>query len=67
MTDDEVRSLNPGRARQSEIFRAGASGRRPPVPTSWASLVGAAERAMSPDAWAYVAGWAGRESTAEAN
>lgn len=67
MTDDEVRSLNPGRARQSEIFRAGASGRRPSVPTSWASLVGAAERAMSPDAWAYVAGSAGRESTAEAN
>ena len=67
MTDDEVRSPNPGRARQSEIFRAGASGRRPSVPTSWASLVGAAERAMSPDAWAYVAGSAGRESTAEAN
>jgi isopentenyl diphosphate isomerase/L-lactate dehydrogenase-like FMN-dependent dehydrogenase len=67
MTDDEVRSPAPGRARQSEIFRAGASGRRPSVPTSWASLVGAAERAMSPDAWAYVAGSAGRESTAEAN
>lgn len=67
MTDDEVRSPAPGRARQSEIFRAGASGRRPSVPTSWASLVDAAERAMSPDAWAYVAGSAGRESTAEAN
>jgi len=67
MTDDEVRSPAPGRARQSEIFRAGASGRRPAVPTSWASLVAAAERAMSPDAWAYVAGSAGRESTAEAN
>ncbi len=56
-----------GRTRQSEIFRAGASGARPPVPTGWASLVGAAERTMSPDAWAYVAGAAGRESTAEAN
>lgn len=67
MTDDEVRSPTPGRARQSEIFRAGASGRRPSVPTSWGSLVAAAERAMSPDAWAYVAGSAGRESTAEAN
>jgi isopentenyl diphosphate isomerase/L-lactate dehydrogenase-like FMN-dependent dehydrogenase len=67
MTDDEVRSLTPGRARQSEIFRAGASGRRPNIPTSWASLVAAAERAMSPEAWAYVAGSAGRESTAEAN
>jgi len=67
MTDDEVRSPAPGRARQSEIFRAGASGARPRVPTSWASLVEAAESAMSPDAWAYVAGSAGRESTAEAN
>jgi isopentenyl diphosphate isomerase/L-lactate dehydrogenase-like FMN-dependent dehydrogenase len=67
MTDDEVRFPAPGRARQSEIFRAGASGARPPVPTAWASLVAEAERTMSPDAWAYVAGSAGRESTAEAN
>ncbi len=67
MTDDEVRSPAPGRARQSEIFRAGASGARPAVPTGWAALVAAAERAMTADAWAYVAGSAGRESTAEAN
>lgn len=67
MPDDEVRSLAAGRARQTEIFRAGATGERPAVPTSWPALVGAAERAMSPDAWAYVAGSAGRESTAEAN
>lgn len=67
MPDDDVPALTPGRARQSEIFRAGASGARPSVPTSWPDLVGAAERAMSPDAWAYVAGSAGRESTTEAN
>lgn len=67
MTDDEVRSPAPGRARQSEIFRAGASGARPKVPTAWGALVAAAEGAMSADAWAYVAGSAGRESTAEAN
>jgi len=67
MTDDEVRAVNPGRARQSEIFRSGASGARPAVPAGWPALVEAAERAMSPDAWAYVAGSAGRESTAEAN
>ena len=65
--DDEVLSPAPGRTRQSEIFRAGASGDRPAVPTGWAALVGAAERTMSQDAWAYVAGAAGRESTAEAN
>ncbi|MCS0498341.1 alpha-hydroxy-acid oxidizing protein [Protaetiibacter mangrovi] len=67
MTDDEVRTPAPGRARQSEIFRAGASGSRPAVPTGWSALVASAERAMTPEAWAYVAGSAGRESTAEAN
>lgn len=68
MTDNEVLTINgPGRTRQSEIFRAGASGSRPRVPTGWANLVEAAERAMTADAWAYVAGSAGRESTAEAN
>lgn len=66
MTDDGVPTA-PGRARQSAIYRAGASGRRPPVPTSWPALVAAAERAMSPEAWAYIAGSAGRETTAEAN
>ena len=34
MPDDEVRSPAPGRARQTEVFRAGASGARPAVPTS---------------------------------
>lgn len=66
MTDDGVQTA-PGRARQSDIYRAGASGARPRVPTRWSDLVAAAERAMSPEAWAYVAGSAGRESTAEAN
>ncbi len=65
--DDEVRTTAPGRTRQSEIFRAGAAGVRPAVPTGWRALVEAAERTMSQDAWAYVAGGAGRESTAEAN
>ena len=66
MTDDAVHTA-PGRARQSDIYRAGASGSRPRIPTSWPDLVAAAERAMSPEAWAYIAGSAGRESTAEAN
>lgn len=37
------------------------------MPTRWNDLVAAAERAMTPDAWAYVAGSAGRERTADAN
>lgn len=56
-----------GRRTQTEIFRAGASGIRPSVPTRWSSLVETAERAMSRDAWAYVNGSSGTESTAEAN
>ena len=56
-----------GRSTQSAIYRAGASGARPAVPTRWPELVAAAERAMSPDAWAYIAGSSGRETTADAN
>lgn len=56
-----------GRSTQSAIYRAGASGIRPAVPTRWAELVAAAERALSPDAWAYIAGSSGREGTADAN
>jgi isopentenyl diphosphate isomerase/L-lactate dehydrogenase-like FMN-dependent dehydrogenase len=56
-----------GRRTQSAIFRAGASGVEPRIPSSWPSLVAAAERAMSPEAWAYVHGSSGTESTAEAN
>jgi lactate 2-monooxygenase len=56
-----------GRRTQTAIFRAGASGSRALVPTRWASLLSAAERAMSADAWAYVHGSSGTESTAEAN
>ena len=56
-----------GRDVQSAIYRDGASGRMPVVPTSWSALESAAQRAMSRVAWAYVAGSAGNESTADAN
>jgi lactate 2-monooxygenase len=56
-----------GRRTQTSIFRAGAFGSRPLIPTRWPSLVDAAERAMSSDAWAYVHGSSGIESTAAAN
>ncbi|MFC5501531.1 alpha-hydroxy-acid oxidizing protein [Lysinimonas soli] len=55
------------RRTQTEIFRAGASGTAPRIPTRWPSLLAAAERAMSPEAWAYVHGSSGLESTADAN
>lgn len=56
-----------GRVRQNAIYRAGAFGRRPRVPTDPTGLERAAHRAMSGDAWAYVAGGAGDGATMRAN
>jgi lactate 2-monooxygenase len=56
-----------GRNRQRDIYVAGVGGQRPAVPVSQAELERAAQAAMSREAWAYVAGGAGRESTMDAN
>ena len=56
-----------GRKRQRAIYVAGVGGQRPLVPVAQAELEKAAQAAMSPAAWAYVAGGAGRESTLDAN
>ena len=37
------------------------------MPVAWTALEQAAQAVMSPDAWAYVAGGAGREATMDAN
>ncbi|MFP3464782.1 alpha-hydroxy-acid oxidizing protein [Leifsonia sp. SIMBA_070] len=60
-------SSNAGRDAQSEIYRAGVSGRRPRIPVGFTQLERAAQRRMSAAAFAYVAGSAGLERTAEAN
>ncbi len=56
-----------GRKRQGDIYLAGASGQRPTVPVAGAKLEAAARSVMSPSAWAYVAGGAGRETTMAGN
>jgi lactate 2-monooxygenase len=56
-----------GRDAQSDIYRAGVSGRTPRIPTSFADLERAARRRMSRAGFAYVAGSAGLERTADAN
>ncbi len=56
-----------GRKRQREIYVAGVGGRLPVVPVAQAELEKAAQAAMTAEAWAYVAGGAGRESTMDAN
>jgi lactate 2-monooxygenase len=58
----------PGTARQGEIYIHGMlHQQRETVPTRQAELEAAAEAKMSPEAFAYVAGSAGREGTAHAN
>jgi len=61
------RHADLGRKRQRAIYVAGVGGHRPAVPVAQAALEQAAQGAMSVEAWAYVAGGAGRESTMDAN
>lgn len=56
-----------GRSTQTVIYRGGASGLRPAVPTSQLELEATAKRMLSPEAWAYIAGSAGAEATAAQN
>jgi lactate 2-monooxygenase len=52
---------------QSEIYLQGMMGEPPRFPIAYPDLEAAAERALTPEAFAYVAGSAGLERTAEAN
>jgi lactate 2-monooxygenase len=56
-----------GLERQRAVFLAGAAGRRPRVPADFARLEERAREAMTPEAFAYVAGGAGAEVTMRAN
>ncbi len=56
-----------GVQRQTAVYVDGVSGRKPRVPVDFHKLEAAAERAMSPEAFAYIAGGAGDESTVRAN
>ena len=58
---------DPGRTAQTDIYLRGLGGERPAVPTALDELERAAERAMSPQAWGYVAGGAGTGATMRAN
>ena len=57
----------PGRVRQAAIFRAGARGHMPSIPTNGSALERRAKKAMSRTAWAYVAGVAGEGRTMRHN
>lgn len=62
---DAVRSFGP--EMQGAIYLRGLGGATPEIPTSFASLERAAHEKMTPEAWAYTAGSAGLETTADAN
>ncbi|MGH6951034.1 MAG: alpha-hydroxy-acid oxidizing protein [Vitreimonas sp.] len=52
---------------QGAIYLRGLSGAKPDIPTNFTGLEAAAQRKMSPEAWAYTAGSAGLETAADAN
>lgn len=52
---------------QLGIYLGGLQGTRPTLPMSFPALAAAAEEAMSPEIWSYVAGGAGDEHTQDAN
>ncbi len=60
-------SSDLGRRRQGQVYIAGVGGHRPAVPVAQHLLEKAAEGAIAPEAFAYIAGGAGRESTMDAN
>jgi lactate 2-monooxygenase len=62
-----VAATGYGRQRQSDIYRAGTRGRTPRVPQNAVALERAAERAISKEGFAYIAGGAGLETTMRAN
>ena len=65
--DPAASSRGAGRRAQSDIYRAGISGQRPRVPVDPAGLEDAARKALSREAFAYIAGGAGAERTVAAN
>jgi lactate 2-monooxygenase len=56
-----------GRNRQRDVYVAGVGGHRPAVPVAPAELERAAQGVIAPEAFAYITGGAGRESTMDAN
>jgi lactate 2-monooxygenase len=65
--DDPAAHRGISRRTQSDIYRAGISGTKPAVPIDTAALENAARRALSAEAFAYIAGGAGAERTMAAN
>lgn len=57
----------PGRQRQNDIYRSGIHGRKPAVPTDYATLEARARAKAPPVGWAYADAAAGEGATMRAN
>ncbi|HWE44513.1 MAG TPA: alpha-hydroxy-acid oxidizing protein [Caulobacteraceae bacterium] len=57
----------PGLSRQAGVYMRGLQGVRETTPLDFAGLESAAQAKLTPEAFAYIAGGAGRETTAAAN
>src|SRR5262249_35516842 len=62
---EPVRHFRP--ETQAGVYVRGLSGAKPDIPTNFFALEAKAKEKMSAEAWAYVAGAAGLESTMQAN
>jgi len=67
MSTDASLASAPGTTRQGEIYLGGLRQQKPVVPSRQDDLEARARAAMSPEAFAYIAGGAGREATMQAN
>ncbi|XOZ34130.1 lactate 2-monooxygenase [Halomonadaceae bacterium KBTZ08] len=67
MNDKNKETAIPTLDRQREIYINGLSGDRPTVPVDYDELQVRAERALTPEAYAYIAGGAGHEDTVANN
>src|SRR6478609_4446128 len=65
--EDPAAARGISRRTQSDIYRAGISGTKPRVPVDAEALEAAARKALSAEAFAYIAGGAGAERTVRAN
>ena len=67
MANNKKDNIIPTLDRQREIYLKGLSGDRPMVPIDSDELERRAERAISPEAFAYIAGGAGHETSMDSN
>lgn len=67
MSERDTSDPGFGRLRQAEIFIRGLAGRKPAVPVDARRLEEKAQEVMSSEAFAYMAGGAGQESTIDEN